>query len=212
MLSGRGRRAGAERRRTAPPAPALLADMALPGRLAVLFLRDMPGVRGVNPSLGCTIVGTRSVRLLWAVAAPPRPPSSPSLLQSSPCAEVVLLFLSSPCPPTCSRSTLAPLLSNSPGPELRLPQYPLALSTLGSISRGALLPKAKPTPLLEFRLLLSSLLSRSLFRARIASRLSSSVRSISFRLWSTCILRSISLLRSCSMCLLLSTSCCSRNF
>jgi len=42
MLSGRGRRAGAERRRTAPPAPALLADMALPGRLAVLFSRDMP--------------------------------------------------------------------------------------------------------------------------------------------------------------------------
>merc|ERR1719397_535459 len=77
MLSGRGRRAGAERRRTAPPAPALLADMALPGRLAVLFSRDMPGVRGVNPSLGCTIVGTRSVRLRWAVAAPPRPPSSP---------------------------------------------------------------------------------------------------------------------------------------
>jgi len=38
----------------------------------------VPGVRGVNPSLGCTIVGTRSVRLLWAVAAPPRPPSSPA--------------------------------------------------------------------------------------------------------------------------------------
>ena len=37
----------------------------------------VPGVRGVNPSLGCTIVGTRSVRLRWAVAAPPRPPSSP---------------------------------------------------------------------------------------------------------------------------------------
>jgi hypothetical protein len=44
MDVGRGRREGAERRRTAPPdlGGALVPDMALPGRDAV-FSREIPG-------------------------------------------------------------------------------------------------------------------------------------------------------------------------
>jgi len=139
------------------------------------------------------------------------PFSSPSVLLSSPWAEAVLFGLKSP--PPCSLSALLWLLSNMPAPEtLLLPQYPEEESILGSMSLGAELPNANSMFPLEFFLCVSKRVSRSLFFAKIASLLSSSDRSISFLLSSTCCRLSISLLLSSSMCLLRSFSCCSRNF
>jgi len=184
-------------------------DTALPGDLCLLGvpLLDIPSL------LDITMVGTRSVLLLWAVwpMLLIMPFSSPSVLLSSPCAEAVLLALKSP--PAISLSALLWLLSNMPGPvTLLLPQYPDEESILGSISLGAELPNANSILPLEFFLWVSKRPSLSRFLANIASRLSSSDLSISFRLSSTCCLLSISLLLSSSICLLRSFSCCSRNF
>ena len=99
-----------------------------------------------------------------------------------------------------------------PRTYLLVPQYPLALSTLGSIILGAELPNAKSMLLRLLRRWFSRRLSRSRFFWMIASFLSSSDFSISFLLSSTCCLLSMSFILRLSICRLRSNSCCSRNF